>query len=133
MTQRVWVELSAYERIVPRGTERVTWWVYAEDRWLSVRKHPDVELEAQSPAPQTIWQTTARLQLAPGSWLLRITRSPLSEPERDPMHYLGREARTVRTKIGRQYFRVGRRAELQRAKFADSPPELPDEHEGYDP
>lgn len=132
MSRPVWIELSAYERIVPRGTERVTWWVYADERWIAVRNHPAVELESQSPPPQVIWQTTARLQLLPGSWLLRITRSPLSEPERDPMHYLAREALKARTKIGRQYFRTGRRGELQRAKFADSPPELPDERDSYD-
>lgn len=127
------VQLTAFERIVPHGTERVTWWVFVDERWLPVRKHPEVEFEQESPGPQVIWQTTARLKLAPGSWLLRIVRSPLTEPERDPMDYLGRETRSARTKIGRQYFRTSRRGELQRAKSADVPPELPDERETYDP
>jgi hypothetical protein len=125
----VLVELTALERVVLRGTERVTWWVHTEGRWCPVRKLPEVQLEARSTGPQVVWETRARLQLEPGTWLLRLTRSPHPQPARDPMQYLDREALRPRAKLTRHYFRVGVRGELRKPARDQTPPDLEDERE----
>jgi hypothetical protein len=126
-SRTVWVELDASERIVVRGSERVTWWVHTDGQWQPVRNHPGVELDVRSPGPQVVWHTRARLQLIPGTWLVRLCRSPHPQPVRDPMHYLGRDALRAQTKLSRSYFRVGRRGELLKPGVNQVPPEPPDE------
>ncbi|HEX2730484.1 MAG TPA: hypothetical protein VHM70_02730 [Polyangiaceae bacterium] len=119
------VRLLAHERIVARGTERTTWWVYIDEQWLPVRNHPEVVLEQLNAGPQVVWETAAELPLELGTWLLRVRYSPLHAPPRDPLGYLDREELRARQKEERSYFRVGPRGTLSAARGVEPPPLLP--------
>ncbi len=123
---KVRVRLTAYEAVVPRGTERVSWLVHVDDSWMLARDVPDVVLTRLDAGPGMIWETEAELSLEPGSWLIQIRRRPRGDAFTDPLRYLENEVRRAREHVLRRYFVVGRRGELKPPPKDREPPPATD-------
>ncbi len=120
---KVGVVLTAYEVVVQRGTERITWLVHVSGEWVSARDVPGVVLTQLDVGPGVIWETAAELSLETGSWVMRTRRQPRGQAFDDPMRYLENEVRRAREHVARQYFIVGPRGQLTRPpKGAEPPP-----------
>ncbi len=118
------VVLRAHERVVPRGTERQTWAVWHERRWLNPKALPNVEVARLATGPGTVWESQASLTLAPGSWLRRVITRPALIQRRTPLEYLEREQLHTRRQTLVTYFRVGGGGSL--VPSASPPPQDPD-------
>ena len=107
------VELIDEERIVPRGTAQVNWFVRLNDGWVHVSTWPGARSERLAAGAGTVWQSRTELDLPRGSRLMRVESRPDIYSRESPLDYLTRGAPSKTRKLRRTYYRVGRQGELQ--------------------
>jgi hypothetical protein len=108
------VEVIDEERIVPRGTAQVNWFVRMNDGWVHVSAWPGAFSERLDAGAGTVWQSRTELELPRGTHLMRVESRPSAYAREDPLGYLTRGAPSKSRKTRRSYYVVGRAGELRR-------------------
>jgi len=109
------LELTEFERIVPRGVQKQMWAVFLDGRWVSALKVPGAEVVERHGQAGVVWQRSVRLQLQPGTRLRSTTESPQPTKQRDVFSIITVDARAA-TRVQRLEFSVTPKGELQRSK-----------------
>jgi|SRR6188768_1312764 len=105
------VEVIDEERIVPRGTAQVNWFVRQNDAWVHVSAFPGARSERLEAGAGTVWQSRTEIELPRGARLMRVESRPSGYPRESPLEYLTRGAPKSR-KVRRNYYLVGRSGDL---------------------
>ena len=113
------IELIDEERIVPRGTAQVNWFVRFNDAWVHVSTWAGARSERLDAGAGTVWQSRTELDVPPGSRLMRVESRPNSYARESPLEYLTRGAPSKTRKLRRTYYVVSRSGDL--AIGADEP------------
>ncbi len=121
-TATVAVRLVAFEAVVQSGTRKTSWLVHHEGRWISAKDYPGAELEKLDAGPGTIWESAASLKLPVGTWVQQVQSTPRRGARQDPLRYLQQEARGMKRRVTRVFFRVGSRGDLRRPARGSAPP-----------
>ena len=100
------------ERIVPRGTAQVNWFVRLNDAWVHVSAWVGARSERLDAGVGTVWQSRTELDLPRGAKLMRVESRPSSYARESPLDYLTRGAPSKRRKVRRNYYLVGRSGDL---------------------
>jgi hypothetical protein len=106
------VEVIDEERIVPRGTAQVNWFVRLNDAWVHVSTFPGARSERLEAGAGTVWQSRTEIELPRGARLLRVESRPNSYGHESPLDYLTRGAPSKSRKVRRSYYLVGRSGDL---------------------
>lgn len=109
------VEVIDEERIVPRGTAQVNWFVRMNDGWVHVSAWPGALSERLDAGAGTVWQSRTELQVPRGTYFMRVESRPTSYAREDPLAYLTRGAPGKSRKTRRNYYTAGRAGELRPA------------------
>ncbi len=96
------------ERIVPRGTAQVNWFVRLNDAWVHVSTWPGARSERLDAGAGTVWQSRTELDLPRGARLMRVESRPSDYARGTPLGYLTRGAPSKSRKVRRNYYAVGR-------------------------
>ncbi|HYQ41342.1 MAG TPA: hypothetical protein VER11_05230 [Polyangiaceae bacterium] len=102
------VEVIDEERIVPRGTAQVNWFVRLNDAWVHVSEWPGARSERLEAGAGTVWQSRTEIQVPRGARLMRVESRPRSYARESPLEYLTRGAPSKSRKVRRNYYVVGR-------------------------
>jgi hypothetical protein len=113
------VEVIDEERIAPRGTAQVNWFVRLNDGWVHVSAWPGALSERLDAGAGTVWQSRTQLGLPRGTYLMRVESRPNPYVREDPLDYLTRGAPNKSRKTRRNYYTVGRLGELNSALDPD--------------
>lgn len=113
------VEVIDEERIVPRGTAQVNWFVRLNDAWVHVSAWPGARSERLDAGAGTVWQSRTEIQVPRGARLMRVESRPSGYARESPLDYLTRGAPSKSRKLRRNYYLVGRSGDLIAA--ADGP------------
>jgi hypothetical protein len=98
------IRLTSFERVVPRGTQRVDWLVRVDGHWRNVADAPlATQLDSGNRGSGLIWQRLVEISAATGTWFQRIVTEPANTAARDPLSYLQREARGASRRVQRTY------------------------------
>jgi len=106
------VEVIDEERIVPRGTAQVNWFVRLNDAWVHVSEWPGARSERLEAGAGTVWQSRTEIQVPRGARLMRVESRPRSYARESPLEYLTRGAPSKSRKVRRNYYVVGRLGDL---------------------
>jgi len=106
------VELVDEERIVPRGTAQVNWFVRLNDAWVHVSAWPGARSERLDAGAGTVWQSRTEIQVPRGARLMRVESRPNGYVRESPLEYLTRGAPGKSRKLRRNYYLVGRSGDL---------------------
>ncbi len=106
------VEVIDEERIVPRGTAQVNWFVRLNDAWVHVSTFPGARSERLEAGAGTVWQSRTEIELPRGARLMRVESRPNSYASESPLEYLTRGAPAKSRKVRRTYYFVGRTGDL---------------------
>ena len=106
------VEVIDEERIVPRGTAQVNWFVRMSDGWVHVSAWPGALSERLDAGAGTVWRSRTELQVPRGTYFMRVESRPSSYAREDPLDYLTRGAPSKSRKMRRNYYTAGRAGEL---------------------
>ena len=106
------LELIDEERIVPRGTAQVNWFVRLNDAWVHVSAWPGARSERLDAGAGTVWQSRTEIQVPRGARLMRVESRPSGYARESPLDYLTRGAPSKSRKLRRNYYVVGRSGEL---------------------
>ena len=109
------VEVTEFERIVPRGVQKQTWAVRLDGRWVAAAKVPGAEVIQLQGQAGVVWQRCVRLMLQPNAELRSTTESPQSVKRRDVFSVVTVDARAA-TRVQRLEFRVTAGGTLERSK-----------------
>jgi len=109
------LELTEFERIVPRGVQKQTWTVCLDGRWVCAMKVPGAEVVPHNGQAGVVWQRCVRVQLQPGAQLRSTTESPQSVKRQDVFSIISVDARSA-TRVQRLEFRVTATGTLERSK-----------------
>lgn len=109
----VTVTVTEQEGIVPRGHQRISWFLRDGERWCPIARAPNASVLSRDAPPGVVWQRQVELRLPVGARLLRVWSEPAAPARRDPFDYLRRETRLVARTVSRREFVVGRRGELE--------------------
>lgn len=107
------VELVDEERIVPRGTAQVNWFVRFNDAWLHVSDWPGARSERLEAGAGTVWQSRTAIEVPRGTQLMRVESRPSGYARESPLDYLTRGAPSKSRKLRRNYYAVGRSGDLK--------------------
>ena len=102
------VEVIDEERIVPRGTGQVNWFVRLNDGWVHVSQWPAARSERLDAGAGTVWQSRTELRVPRGTYFMRVESAPSSYAREDPLDYLTRGAPSKNRKTRRSYYLCGR-------------------------
>ena len=106
------VEVIDEERIVPRGTAQVNWFVRLNDAWVHVSAWPGARSERLDAGAGTVWQSRTEIQVPRGARLLRVESRPNDYARESPLDYLTRGAPSKSRRLRRNYYVVGRAGDL---------------------
>ncbi|HEY4106545.1 MAG TPA: hypothetical protein VGM44_21740 [Polyangiaceae bacterium] len=106
------VDVIDEERIAPRGTAQVNWFVRLNDSWVHVSEWPGALSERLDAGVGTVWQSRTELRVPRGTHLMRVESRPNPYAREQPLDYLTRGAPSKSRKTRRNYYRVGRAGEL---------------------
>lgn len=106
------VEVIDEERIVPRGTAQVNWFVRLNDAWVHVSAWPGARSERLDAGAGTVWQSRTEIQVPRGARLLRVESRPNDYARESPLDYLTRGAPSKSRRVRRNYYLVGRSGDL---------------------
>jgi hypothetical protein len=106
------VEVIDEERIVPRGTAQVNWFVRLNDAWVHVSAWPGARSERLDAGAGTVWQSRTEIDVPRGARLMRVESRPSGYARESPLEYLTRGAPTKSRKLRRNYYFVGRLGDL---------------------
>jgi hypothetical protein len=109
------LELTEFERIVPRGVQKQTWTVCLDGRWVCAMKVPGAEVVQHPGQAGVVWQRCIRVQLQPGAQLRSTTESPQAAKRQDVFSIMTIDARSP-TRVQRLEFRVTAKGTLDRSK-----------------
>jgi hypothetical protein len=105
------IELIEEERVVERGTHRVSWFVRVRDAWIAASKVDSASTELEKrPGPGVVWRRHTRLELPPGTRVLRVEQSPRALV-RTPLEHLAKSRSSPR-QSSRRVYSIGSRGEL---------------------
>ena len=113
------VEVIDEERIVPRGTAQVNWFVRLNDAWVHVSAWPGARSERLDAGAGTVWQSRTEIEVPRGGRLMRVESRPSGYARESPLDYLTRGAPSKSRKVRRNYYVVGRAGDL--VPIADGP------------
>jgi len=106
------VEVIDEERIVPRGTAQVNWFVRLNDAWVHVSAWPGAHSERLDAGAGTVWQSRTEIQVPRGTRLMRVESRPNDYARESPLDYLTRGAPSKSRRVRRTYYAVGRAGDL---------------------
>lgn len=106
------VDVIDEERIVPRGTAQVNWFVRFNDAWVHVSDWPGARSERLEAGAGTVWQSRTEIQVPRGVRLMRVESRPSGYTRESPLDYLTRGAPSKSRKVRRNYYVVGRSGNL---------------------
>jgi len=106
------VEIIDEERIVPRGTAQVNWFVRLNDAWVHVSTWPGANSERLDAGAGTVWQSRTQIQVPRGARLMRVESRPNDYARESPLDYLTRGAPSKSRRVRRNYYVVGRSGDL---------------------
>jgi len=106
------VEVIDEERIVPRGTAQVNWFVRLNDVWVHVSAWPGARSERLTAGVGTVWQSRTEIDVPRGARLMRVESRPSSYQRESPLEYLTRGAPAKSRKVRRNYYLVARQGDL---------------------
>jgi len=106
------VEVIDEERIVPRGTAQVNWFVRLNDAWVHVSAWPGARSERLNAGAGTVWQSRTEIDVPRGAQLMRVESRPSGYARESPLEYLTRGAPSKSRKLRRNYYLVGRAGDL---------------------
>ena len=106
------VEVVDEERIVPRGTAQVNWFVRLNDAWVHVSTWPGANSERLDAGAGTVWQSRTQIQVPRGARLMRVESRPNDYARESPLDYLTRGAPSKSRRVRRNYYVVGRSGDL---------------------
>jgi len=106
------VEVIDEERIVPRGTAQVNWFVRLNDVWVHVSAWPGARSERLAAGVGTVWQSRTEIDVPRGARLMRVESRPSSYQRESPLEYLTRGAPAKSRKVRRNYYLVARQGDL---------------------
>src|SRR3954469_12229871 len=106
------VEVIDEERIVPRGTAQVNWFVRLNDAWVHVSAWPGARSERLNAGAGTVWQSRTEIEVPRGARMMRVESRPSSYARESPLDYLTRGAPSKSRKLRRNYYFVGRQGDL---------------------
>jgi hypothetical protein len=106
------IEVIDEERIAPRGTAQVNWFVRLNDAWVHVSKWAGARSERLDAGAGTVWQSRTELDLPRGARLMRVESRPDDYARESPLEYLTRGAPSKSRKVRRSYYVVGRSGDL---------------------
>ena len=106
------VEIIDEERIVPRGTAQVNWFVRLNDAWVHVATWPGARSERLDAGAGTVWQSRTEIQVPRGARLMRVESRPSDYARESPLDYLTRGAPSKSRRVRRNYYVVGRSGNL---------------------
>ena len=112
------IEVIDEERIAPRGTAQVNWFVRFNDAWVHVSKWPGARSERLDAGAGTVWQSRTELDLPRGARLMRVESRPNDYARESPLEYLTRGAPSKSRKVRRTYYVVNRSGDLTLAPEA---------------
>ena len=115
------VEVIDEERIVPRGTAQVNWFVRLNDAWVHVSVWPGARSERLAAGAGTVWQSRTEIDVVRGARLMRVESQPSDYARESPLEYLIRGAPSKSRQLRRNYYRVGRLGGLIAAPDPDLP------------
>ena len=105
------IELTDEERVVARGTGEIHWFVRVNDGWVAAAKVPGaLSAMGESRGSGVIWRRHTRLELEPGTQVLKIESVPLVL-ERTPLQHLTKSRSSPR-RTRRLVYSVSDRGEL---------------------
>lgn len=106
------VEVIDEERIVPRGTAQVNWFVRLNDAWVHVSTWPGAHSERLDAGAGTVWQSRTEIKVPRGARLMRVESRPSDYARESPLDYLTRGAPSKSRRVRRNYYLVGRAGNL---------------------
>ena len=106
------VEVIDEERIVPRGTAQVNWFVRLNDVWVHVSAWPGARSERLAAGVGTVWQSRTEIDVPRGARLMRVESRPSGYQRESPLEYLTRGAPAKSRKVRRNYYLVARQGDL---------------------
>src|SRR3954447_137121 len=105
------VELVDEERIVPRGTAQVNWFVRLNDAWVHVSAWPGARSERLNAGAGTGWPSRTEIEVPRAARMMRVESRPSSYARESPLDYLTRGAPSKSRKLRRNYYFVGRQGD----------------------
>jgi hypothetical protein len=123
-TQRplVPIELVARESVVAHGTERVSWWIFDGQHWISVRDYEGCTLTRANAGPGVVWETLASVSVPKRTWVMRVRSRPRTTEPLDPLRYLERGVLQQRLELRRTFFCVDEAGRLRPPAAGEEPP-----------
>jgi len=106
------IEVIDEERVAPRGTAQVNWFVRFNDAWLHVSSWPGAVSERLEAGAGTVWQSRTEIQVPRGARLMRVESRPSGYARESPLDYLTRGAPSKSRTVRRTYYVVGRAGDL---------------------
>jgi hypothetical protein len=105
------IELIDEERVVARGAVEISWSVRVHDAWVAAARVEGALSEMDKNAgPGVVWRRHTRLELPPGTRLLKVERSP-SALERTALQHLMKSG-SSRRRTRQWVYSVGSHGEL---------------------
>lgn len=117
----VTVVVTEHEVVVPRGHQRVTWFVREGNAWLPTERLENAIVTLKESPPGTVWERTIDLRVLPGTELMRLESRPGPPRRQDPLDYLRQEVRLAPREVRRLYFLVDPRGNLAIRPAAGAP------------
>ena len=106
------IEVIDEERIAPRGTAQVNWFVRLNDAWVHVSTWPGARSERLDAGAGTVWQSRTELSVERGARLMRVESRPNNYVRESPLEYLTRGAPSKSRRVRRSYYVVSRSGDL---------------------
>ncbi len=106
------IEVTDEERIAPRGTAQVNWFVRLNDAWVHVSTWAGATTERLDAGAGTVWQSRTELRVERGARLMRVESRPNDYVRESPLDYLTRGAPSKSRRVRRTYYVVSRSGDL---------------------
>ncbi len=106
------IEVIDEERIAPRGTAQVNWFVRLNDAWIHVSTWAGAASERLDAGAGTVWQSRTELRVPRGARLMRVESRPNDYTRESPLEYLTRGAPSKSRRVRRTYYLVNRSGDL---------------------
>jgi hypothetical protein len=107
------IELTEFEKVVPRGVSKQTWAVRLDRGWVQAAKVPGATIIASPGRAGVVWERRVQLVLAAGTCLRLIGEDPQRAPRKDVFSIITLDPRAA-TRIRRVEYRLSAAGTLDR-------------------
>ena len=107
------IELTEFEKVVPRGVSKQTWSVRVDNRWVQATRAPGATVVGSPGRAGVVWERRVQLALATGTCLRSTTEDPQLAQHQDVFSIITADP-FAKTRVRRVEYRLSSTGTLDR-------------------